>query len=133
MIEEDFFATIKLNSGEELFAKVAASEEDNRTLLIVHSPIKISEIKGKVGLIGYKVEPWLKTTREDMFIINLDNVLTLSESQDLDMITMYQNYLRDAERESNNQTKMSRKMGYLGNIHDTKQLLEKIFKKPSNS
>ena len=110
MIEEDFFATIKLNSGEELFAKVAASEEDNRTLLIVHSPIKISEIKGKVGLIGYKVEPWLKTTREDMFIINLDNVLTLSESQDLDMITMYQNYLRDAERESNNQTKMSRKM-----------------------
>ena len=133
MIEEDFFATIKLNSGEELFAKVAASEEDNRTLLIVHSPIKISEIKGKVGLIGYKVEPWLKTTREDMFIINLDNVLTLSESQDLDMITMYQNYLRDAERESNNQAKMSRKMGYLGNIHDTKQLLEKIFKKPSNS
>ena len=133
MIEEDFFATIKLNSGEELFAKVAASEEDNRTLLIVHSPIKISEIKGKVGLIGYKVEPWLKTTREDMFIINLDNVLTLSESQDLDMITMYQNYLRDAEKESNNQTKMSRKMGYLGNIHDTKQLLEKIFKKPSNS
>ena len=133
MIEEDFYATIKLNSGEELFAKVAASEEDNRTLLIVHSPIKISEIKGKVGLIGYKVEPWLKTTREDMFIINLDNVLTLSESQDLDMITMYQNYLRDAERESNNQTKMSRKMGYLGNIHDTKQLLEKIFKKPSNS
>ena len=68
-----------------------------------------------------------------MFIINLDNVLTLSESQDLDMITMYQNYLRDAEKESNNQTKMSRKMGYLGNIHDTKQLLEKIFKKPSNS
>jgi len=133
MIEEDFFATIKLNSGEELFAKVAASEEDNRTLLIVHSPIKISEIKGKVGLIGYKVEPWLKTTREDMFIINLDNVLTLSESQDLDMITMYQNYLRDAEKESNNQIKMSRKMGYLGNIHDTKQLLEKIFKKPSNS
>ena len=68
-----------------------------------------------------------------MFIINLDNVLTLSESQDLDMITMYQNYLRDAEKESNNQIKMSRKMGYLGNIHDTKQLLEKIFKKPSNS
>ena len=132
-IEDDFYATLKLNSGEEIFAKVAASEEENRTMLILHSPIKISEIRGKVGVVGYKVEPWLKTTKEDMFIMNLDHVMTLSESQDLDMITMYQRFLRDAERDNNNQSKMSRKMGYLGNIHDTKQLLEKIFKNPSNN
>ena len=132
-IEDDFYATLKLNSGEEIFAKVAASEEENRTMLIVHSPIKISEIKGKVGIVGYKVEPWLKTTREDMFIINLDHVMTLSESQDLEIIEMYQRYLRDSEKDSNNQAKMSRKMGYLGNIHDHKQLLEKIFKNPSNN
>ena len=132
-IEDDFYATVKLTSGEEIFAKIAASEEDNRTMLIVQSPIIISEIKGKVGVIGYKVEPWLKTTREDMFIINLDNVLTLSESQDLDMITMYQNYLRDDIRDKKNVSKMNRKMGYLGNIHDTKILLEKIFKNPSNN
>ena len=47
MIEEDFYATLKLNSGEEIFAKVAASEEENRTMLILHSPIKISEIRGR--------------------------------------------------------------------------------------
>ena len=29
-IEDDFYATIKLNSGEEVFAKVAASEEEDR-------------------------------------------------------------------------------------------------------
>ena len=39
MIEDDFYATVKLNSGEEIFAKVAASEEENRTMLILHSPI----------------------------------------------------------------------------------------------
>ena len=133
MIEEDFYATLKLNSGEEIFAKVAASEEENRTMLIVHSPIKISEIRGKVGVVGYKVEPWLKTTREDMFIINLDHVMTLSESQDLEIIEMYQRFLRDSEKDHNNQAKMSRKMGYLGNIHDHKQLLEKIYKNPSNN
>ena len=58
--------------------------------------------------------------------MNLDHVMTLSESQDVDMITMYQRFLRDAEKDNNNQAKMSRKMGYLGNIQDTKQLLEKI-------
>ena len=133
MIEDDFYATVKLNSGEEIFAKVAATEEENRTMLILHSPIKISEIRGKVGIVGYKVEPWLKTTKEDIFIMNLDHVVTLSESSDMEMIAMYQRYPRDAEKDNSNQAKMSRKMGYLGNIHDTKQLLEKIFKNPSNN
>ncbi len=132
-IEDDFYATIKLNSGEEVFAKVAASEEEDRTMLILHTPVTVSEIKNKGGLVGYKVEPWLKTTKEDMFIMNLDHVMTLSESSDMEMIAMYQRFLRDSERDNTNQAKMSRKMGYLGNIHDTKQLLEKIFKNPSNN
>ena len=77
-IEDDFYATIKLKSGEEVFARVAASEEEDRTMLIIHTPVTFSEIKTKGGLAGYKVEPWLKTTREDMFIVNMDNVITLS-------------------------------------------------------
>ena len=38
-IEDDFYATLKLKNGEEIFAKVAASEEEDRTLLIVTNPI----------------------------------------------------------------------------------------------
>ena len=127
-IEEDFYATIKFKSGEEIYAKVAASEEEDRTMLILHNPITVCEMKGKSGLVGYKVEPWLKTTREDMFIIYLDDVLTLSESSDIQMIMMYQNFVRDSEKENNNQSKMSRRMGYISNVHDAKEILEKIYK-----
>ena len=127
-IEDDFYATIKFKSGEEIYAKVAASEEEDRTMLIIHSPITVSEIRGKAGLAGYKVEPWLKTTREDMFIINLDDVLTLSESSDVQMIMMYKNFLRDSERDNKNQSKMSRRMGYISNVNDAKEILEKIYK-----
>tara|TARA_B100000686_G_scaffold247585_1_gene257260 strand:+ start:61 stop:471 length:411 start_codon:yes stop_codon:yes gene_type:complete len=127
-IEEDFYATIKFKSGEEIYAKVAASEEEDRTMLILHSPITIAEIRGKAGLAGYKVEPWLKTTREDMFIINLDDVLTLSESSDIQMIMMYKNFLRDSERNNKHQSKMSRRMGYISNVNDAKEILEKIYK-----
>ena len=127
-IEDDFYATIKLKSGEEVFAKVAASEEDDRTMLIIHSPVTVSEIKNKGGLIGYKVEPWLKTTRDDMFIINLDNVLTLSESQDMEMIVMYQHFLRDSQRDMQNHHRLNRRMGYIANVQDAKENLEKIFK-----
>ena len=126
-IEDDFYATIKLNSGEEIFAKVAASEEEDRTMLIVHTPVTVSEIKNKTGLLGYKVEPWLKTTRDDMFIINMNNVLTLSESSDMEMIMMYQHYLRDAHR-SNKEQKLNRRMGYISNVRDAKENLEKLFK-----
>jgi hypothetical protein len=127
-IEEDFYATVKLKSGEEIFAKVAASEEEERTMLIISNPIVISEIKGRGGIAGYKIEPWLKTTTEDMFILNLEDILTLSESSDMEMIMMYQSYVRQSYKEKRNQSKLSRRMGYISNINDAKELLEKLFK-----
>ena len=127
-MEEDFYGTIKFKNGEEIFAKVAASEEEDRTMLILHHPIIIGEIRGKSGIVGYKVEPWLKTSREDMFIINMSDVLTLSESSDVEMIMMHQRYLRDSQYDEDNRSKINRKMGYIGNVHDAKELLEKLYK-----
>ena len=128
MIEDDFYATVKLKSGEEIFAKVAASEEDDRTMLLVSNPIVINELKGKNGLVGYKIEPWLKTTTDDMFILNMNDVLTLSESSDVEMIMMYQDYVRSSNKNVTNHYKLNRKMGYIANIDDAKEILEKIFK-----
>ena len=126
-IEDDFYSTIKFKSGEEIFAKVAASEEENRTILIVSNPIIVNEIKGRNGIVGYKVEPWLKTTTEDMFIINMNDVLTLSESKDIEMIMMHQDFIQQYNK-NNNRSQLNRRMGYLGNVDDTKKTLEKIFK-----
>ena len=128
MIEDDFYATVKLKSGEEIFAKVAASEEEERTMLIINNPIMISEVKSRIGVVGYKFEPWLKTTTEDMFIIKLDDVLTLSESSDIEMIMMYQSYVRQSYKEKRNQSKPNRRMGYIANVNDAKEILEKLYK-----
>jgi len=127
-IEEDFYCTLKLKTGEEVFAKVAASEEEDRTILIVSNPIVVNEIKGRTGVVGYKIEPWLKTTKEDMFIINLEDVLTLSESSDIEMIMMYQTYVRQSSKDGTNQSKINRRMGYIANVNDAKEILEKIYK-----
>ena len=128
MIEDDFYGTIKFKNGEEIFAKVAASDEGDRTMLIVHTPVMVSEVKAKGGIVGYKVEPWLKTSREDMFIINMSDVLTLSESSDIEMIMMHQRYLRDSQYDEDNRSKINRKMGYIGNVHDAKEVLERLYK-----
>ena len=130
MIEEDFYATIKLKNGEEIFAKVAASEEEDRTMLIVSNPIIVKEIKSKADtVVGYKVEPWLKTTSEDMFMVKLTDVLTMSESSDIEIIMMYQDYVRNGDKQdTNGSSKLNRKMGYLSNVNDAKEILEKIYK-----
>ena len=132
MIEDDFYATLKFKNGEEIFAKVAASEEEARTMLLVHHPVTIVEVKSRGGIVGYKVEPWLKTSSEDMFIINMDNVLTLSESNDIEMIMMYQSFVNDYTSDKNHQASSSRKIGYLGTVNGTKEILEKIYKLDSN-
>ena len=122
------YATLKLKSGEEIFAKVAASEENDRTMLLVSHPIVVGEIKNKIGVVGYKIEPWLKTTTDDMFILNMNDVLTMSESSDIEMIMMYQDYIRTSNKPKRNNSTINRSMGRLGNVNDMKEILEKIFK-----
>ena len=125
MIEEDFFATIKLKCGDEIFAKVAASDEDDRTMLLISNPIMIEPVKSRGKLTGYKFEPWLKTSHEDLFVINLDDVLTMSESENIEMIMNFQEYIRKSTK--GNFQKLDRKMGYISSVHDAKEVLEKLY------
>ena len=68
-----------------------------------------------------------------MFIINMNSVMTLSESSDMEMIVMYQHFLRDSQREYHHEHRLNRRMGYISNVHDAKENLEKIFKKSPNN
>jgi hypothetical protein len=63
-----------------------------------------------------------------MFIINIEDIITLSESSDIDMIVMYQTYVRQSNKEKTGQSKLTRKMGYIANVNDAKDLLEKLYK-----
>jgi|TARA_A100000172_G_scaffold22371_1_gene12708 hypothetical protein len=127
-MEEDFYATIKFKSGEEIFAKVSYSEEADRTFLVLSTPIVIDKIKNRAGMQGFRVEPWLKTSKEEIFVINLDDVLTLSESDDLETISMHETFSKQHEQYYNQERKLNRKMGYISTISEAKESLEKLFK-----
>ena len=130
MIEDDFYSTIKLKSGEEIFAKVAASEEDSRTMLILDHPVTIEGVERNGSVVGYKLEPWLKTTTDDMFVIDIDCVMTMSESTDTEIILLYQNFVRQFNKmKASKEPKINRKMGYISSVTEAKEILEKIFKK----
>tara|TARA_R110002020_G_scaffold126339_4_gene284094 strand:+ start:3903 stop:4289 length:387 start_codon:yes stop_codon:yes gene_type:complete len=126
MLEDDFYCTIKFKGGDEIFAKVAADVDDDRTMLIVSNPIVVEEVKVRGSIVGHKFEPWLKSSSDDMFMINMDDVLTMSESEDIEMILYYQDYIRRINK--GNHTQIDRRMGYLSSVQDAKDVLEKLYK-----
>jgi len=127
-MEEEFYAVIKLISGEEIFSKVCPCEEDERTLLILDNPVTIESVNLKqFGLTGVKVNPWIKFTDDSMFIINMDKVLTMSEVTDEDILKMYNKYVKKRTKESNT-SKPTSDMGYLSSIADARIYLEKLYK-----
>ena len=127
-MEEDFYASIKLKTGEEIFARVLPSDEEGKISLIVTNPIIVENYKGRGGIQGYKIEPWMKTTTEDMFLIKMEDVITITENDDIEMIMLHQSYVRKISDLKQDKISISRKMGYLANVNDAKELLEKIYK-----
>lgn len=130
-MEEDFYATIKLISGEEIFAKVSVSTENDSSVLLVNNPVVVSEIKTR-RVNGYKVEPWIKTSNEDLFVLNMNNIITITENNNKEIIKMHDFFLQQVNiaKDSTDRvstSKVSRRMGYLSTIEDAKNLLEKIY------
>ena len=128
-MEDDFYATIKFKSGEEIFAKVSCSEEEDRTFLLLSDPVTIEKVKNRGGVQGYRVEPWLRTSKDDLFVVNLDDVLTLNESTDLETISMHEAFSQQQNHLYNPRKKLDRKMGYISTIKEAKKSLEELYNK----
>ncbi len=133
-MEDDFYASLKLISGEEVFAKVAACDEDNRTLLLLHNPVLVKPVRmpGANCIAGYKVEPWLKTSDEDMMVMDLKNIMTMVECNDIEMITIHQKYVEESSQDGH-RSNIDRKMGYISSVSDAKKMLEQLYKKDISS
>lgn len=128
MMEEDFYAVIKLVSGEEIFSIVCPSEEEGRTMLILNNPVTIEVIVMKqIGMQGYKIDPWIKFADDDTFLLDMDKVLTISEVRDQETIEMYHKFLKQ-QQNKNSKTPVSAEMGYLSSVSEARKRLEKLYR-----
>ena len=62
-----------------------------------------------------------------MFIIKLDDILTLSESSDIEMVELHQSYLRQVDKMNTNYSKLTKEMGYVSSVDDAKKTLENLY------
>ena len=75
----EFLAAIKLVSGEEILSMVTHVQDVNGDYLIVENPIQVEEVTLPNKVVGAKVSPWMKFSKEEEFIIPKDKVITIVE------------------------------------------------------
>ena len=135
-VEEDFIATIKLVTGEEIISNVSYMPDDDS--LVLECPMEVSKIETKqknIHINGFALQEWIASTFDHMFVLPKKHVLTMTEVEDEkiqhfynDCVTKHMAELHTF-RDTFEPRQFSRKMGNLGSIKETKKSLENIFKK----
>ena len=133
MYEEEFYAAIKMVSGEEVFSKVCPCEEQDRTILILDNPVLMETITiRQFGMTALKVVPWMKLTDDTMFIVEMNRIITMTEVNDSSIIKVYQKYIRERNKISS-KSQLSPNMGFISSIADARVSLEKLYKSNSKT
>ena len=76
-MEEEFYATVKLISGEELVAKVCYLPDEDK--LILERPLEVENAKqrkGQLEVTGFALKEWISATFDTMFVIKRDHIMT---------------------------------------------------------
>ncbi len=125
MDKTEFLAAIKLVSGEELLSMVTSVHDENGDYLIVENPIEVEEVMLPNKQAGAKVQPWMKFSREDQFIIPKDKVITIVEVAE-DVEVFYHMSLRKLNTDFITDAK-----GKISTVDEARIKLNKIFNKDS--
>ena len=93
-MSDKFLAVIKLKTGEEVIAKVKISPEVDTMSLDCPAMVGHSNFTRKPGISVIKIEPWIKTGREQTYIVEMSNVITTCEVSDEDVIKAYNKFVK---------------------------------------
>ena len=129
-MEEEFYATIKLVSGEELVSKVCyLTDEDS---LLLEKPLLVDKVTQKKSgrvIEGFSLREWIASTYDDMFIIEMSQVMTISELDKRIEAYYVLSVNSPDEFTPDSKNNLSKEMGYLGSVEETKKKLESLFNK----
>ena len=130
---DEFIATVKLVSGEEILTKVIVDYTTKVEQVILDNPVICQEVRshGANVPLGYKFEPWIKMSDEEIYIIDLEKIITLSEIKDDLVIKTYNNIIEGGFKRQH--PDLDRQMGYVNSVDKARQMIEKLYKSDSAS
>jgi len=132
---EEFYANIKLISGEEILASVCIDESNDEPIIIAQCPVVMKMMNAGQGSY-VKVKPWMELSNDEMFLIKPDKIITMSEIKDPKVIAIYERYCTEEEGDVLNlnrlhgEVNVSEDMGYVSSVEEARGLFEKLFNSP---
>ena len=132
---EEFYSVIKLISGEEIFALVSIDNDQEDPVIILQNPLVMKMMNSSKGGSYIKVNRWIELSSEDIFVMRLDRIITMSESKDAKLIAIYDNFIEDEQDERtidvsqpNGEVEITDTMGYISSVEDARKKFEELFK-----
>ena len=122
MDKVEFLAAIKLVSGEEILSMVTSVHDENGDYLIVENPIEVEEVLLPNKQAGAKVQPWMKFSREEQFVIPKEHIITIVEVTE-EVAIFYHMSLRKLNSDFITDAK-----GKISTVDEARIKLDKIFK-----
>ena len=122
MDKVEFLAAIKLVSGEELLSMVTSVHDENGDYIIVENPIEVEEVLLPNKQAGAKVQPWMKFSREEQFVIPKEHIITIVEVTE-EVAIFYHMSLRKLNSDFITDAK-----GKISTVDEARIKLDKIFK-----
>ena len=128
---EEFVATVKLVSGEEILTKVIIDYSSKEEQIIIDNPVVCQEVRSHGANIpmGYKFEPWMKLTDEEVFIVDMNRIITMSEIRDKEVNKTYSTIIKQGFARSH--PEITKEMGYINSVNEARRQFEEIYKKDS--
>ena len=125
---EEFVATVKLVSGEEILTKVIIDYSSKEEQIIIDNPVVCQEVRSHGANIpmGYKFEPWIKMSDEDVFIVHMTSIITMSEIKDKNVVKTYTEIVEKGFDRKD--PELTREMGSRGTVKDCRDMIEKLYK-----
>jgi hypothetical protein len=106
-------------------------ENDGDPIIILQNPVLMKPVTTSTGDSYVKIKPWIEMSSDDMFLIKLDKVITMTETKDIKLIQLYEHYVNDDSVEvykPSGEVKPSSTMGYVSSVEEARKNLENLFK-----
>ena len=133
MMGEEYYCVLKLVSGEEIFSLISVDENDGDPIIVMQNPVVMKMVMNHMGSC-VKIKPWMEIPNEDIFVIKLDKVITMTEVTDNSIISVYNKYITSDDNDSiaiadeTGKVNISNKMGYVSSVEDARKKLEELYK-----
>lgn len=141
--DEQFYAALKLVTGEEILGEVLVSEDPDtkKDMIFIQHPAKTKivelnvdeETKSQKVAMGFI--KWMNFSDEDFYVVDDRSVISIAPMS-MEAVNLYKRWIK---KEFNKGTEpdespipINKSMGLIAKVEDARMILERIFKNASH-